>query len=409
MTAAGEAFVQQELQAIEAAGWRVRPFALQAPAYPSRDAVGLAQRTVVLRQGGRLRQAVHGLWSLLRLGRRALPAMAWLLQDLQQVGWFSRQGRDLIGSLLMAAQLARALAGERCTHLHAHFAHAPADVAMYASALLRLPFTFTGHAQDLFRHTALLRRKALRARAVLTISHHNRDWLVAQGVDPDRVDVVRCAPEATSTTPGSPQRLRTGPYRIGCAAALIERQGVDDILRALAQLIRSHCAPVKLLVAGEGPERLRLQVLADQLGIHRQVEFLGHLPVHALPHWMRGLDVFVAAPRADRQGNIDGIPVTLMEAMAAGVPAVATRLGGIPELVIDGQTGYLAEPGDPASLAAQIDRAMSEPERARSLGRSARAHVRWEFGREVNVRRLLRHFGESDASATRPEPLHEAA
>ena len=184
---------------------------------------------------------------------------------------------------------------------------------------------------------------------------------------------------------------------------------MDDILRALALLIRGHCAPVKLLIAGEGPERLRLQVLADQLAIHRQVEFVGHLHSHAMAQWLMSLDLFVAAPKADRRGDIDGIPTTLMEAMSAGLPVVATALAGVPELVVAGQTGYLAQPADPASLASEIDKAMCEPERARALGRAARAHVRWEFGREVNAHRLIKHFQQAKPQAEPSAELHRAA
>lgn len=417
LTAAAEAFVHQELNAIEHAGWRVIPFALRETLYPTREALGLAHRTLILLQGGRLRQVASGLWSLCKLGRRAWPALWWLLQDVRRLGWARARSRQQLWSALAAARMAVMLRDKRCQHIHAHFAHGPADVAMYAAAMLGLPFTFTGHAQDLFKHGELLPHKAARARALLTISHFNREWLEAQGVAPDKIDVVRCTPEpagAERAGPGhSPKpllpRLRTGPFRIGVCGPLTERQGLDDVLRALALLIRSHCAPVKLMIAGEGPERLRLQVLADQLGIHRQVEYLGHIPAQALGPWLRNLDLFVAAPKPDRHGDTDGIPVPLMEAMAAGLPCVATRLAGLPELVLDGQTGYLAEPGDPNSLASQIDRAMNEPERARALGRAARAHVRWEFGREVNVRRLLKHFGDATEPPTEDTDLSQAA
>lgn len=402
LTASADGFVQQELSAIEAAGWRVLPFALQESAYPSRDARSHANRTVVLARGGAVRQIGAGLWAALKLGRQTLPGLKWLLQDMHRLGFRQARSWRLAVCALAGAQLALHLRGQHCRHVHAHHAHAPADVAMYAAAMLGLSFTFTGHAQDLFRHGELLQHKAARARALLTISHFNREWLEAQGVDPAKIDVVRCTPEASGNNANGLSawpRMRSGPYRIGTCGPLVERQGVDDVLRALSILVRSHCAPVKLLVAGEGPERLRLQVLADQLGIHRQVEFVGQVSLQTQAQWMRGLDLFVAASKPDHHGDTDGIPVSLLEAMAAGLPCVATRLGGLPELVLDGQTGYLADAADPASLASQLDKAMSEPERARSLGRAARAHVRWEFGRDVNARRLIRHFsGEALAA-----------
>jgi glycosyltransferase involved in cell wall biosynthesis len=139
------------------------------------------------------------------------------------------------------------------------------------------------------------------------------------------------------------------------------------------------------------------------------VDFVGTIPKQAVAQWLHSLDLLVCADKTDRHGEVDGIPVNLTAAMSLGVTVVSTRVSGVPELVVDGQTGYLAEPGDPQSLAARIDRAMAEPERARALGRAARAHVRWEFGRELNLRRLLRHFGGSPRAQTQPAELQRVA
>ena len=195
MTTVSESFVQQELAAIEAAGWRVLPFALHDAAYPTGASQGLAQRTVVLLRGSRWGQWVSGLWSAAQMGRSLLPALNLLLTDLRVIRWNVQGSVSLTRCLLIAARMARALRQHRCEHIHAHFAHCPADVAMYAAAMTGLPFTFTGHAQDLFRHGPLLGLKAQRARMVLTISHYNRDWLQQQGVPAEKIDVVRCAPE----------------------------------------------------------------------------------------------------------------------------------------------------------------------------------------------------------------------
>jgi glycosyltransferase involved in cell wall biosynthesis len=185
--------------------------------------------------------------------------------------------------------------------------------------------------------------------------------------------------------------------------------GRGGLLRATALLLRRRVAPVRLVIAGEGPERLRLQVLAEQLRIERHVDFVGAVARPAVGQWLRSLDLFVTACKTDRRGETDGIPVALMEAMSLGVPVVSTRICGVPELVVDGQTGYLAQPADPQSLADRIEEAVAQPQRARALGRAARAHVRWEFGREANLRRLVRHFADRPVPSTRPVPLEQAA
>jgi len=397
LTSLAETFACQEVAAVEAEGYRVLPFAVRHATYPARGAQELARRTIVLGDGPAWRRLLAGAVSAARLGAPARASLSMLWSDMRSVGLTDRRSWALPAQWLTAARVARSLLRARAQHIHAHFVDTPTQIAMYASAMTGIPFTCTAHANDLFRHGLLLREKAQRASKLLTVSHYNRQWLEQQGVDPRCIDVVRCA-SGIGTVPSPAARPRTGAYRIGTLCSLVERQGVDDLLRATALLLRSGCAPLRLLVAGDGPQRSRLQALADQLGIHAQVDFVATIAHHALAPWIGSLDLFVSAGKADHDGEGDGIPVALMEAMSLGIPVVATRISGVPELVIDGHTGYLAEPAQPESLAARIDQAMAEPERARAIGRSARTHVQREFGREVNLRRLLSHFAEPATS-----------
>jgi glycosyltransferase involved in cell wall biosynthesis len=383
------------------------PISVHQAKLPSREAQRIACRTIVLQDGPPLARTLKALQSIHALGARVLPALKLLIGDMQKVGWFDRRSWALAGQWFSAARMAVHLLETGCRHIHAHFVGAPTQIAMYASAMTDIPFTCTAHAQDIFLHALLLPEKAQRSRMLLTVSHFNKTYLEERGVDARKVDVVRCAPGIEALRAAS---VRRGPtYRIGTLCRLVEKKGVDDVLRAVSLLVREGRRPVKLQIAGEGPERLRLQVLVDKLDIEAQVEFLGTIPHHGVAQWMRTLDLFVTACKTDRHGDADGIPVVLMEAMSVGLPVVSTRISGVPELVLDGQTGYLAEPGNVGSLVATLRRAMNEPERARAIGRAARAHVRWEFGREVNLRRLLRHIGDARAALTRPAPLEEAA
>lgn len=110
---------------------------------------------------------------------------------------------------------------------------------------------------------------------------------------------------------------------------------------------------------------------------------------------MATLDAFVLASKPDANGDMDGIPVVLMEAMAQGLPVVSTRLSGIPELVMDQRSGLLAEPGDVLGMAAQLERLIACPEYANTLAQHGKAHVRKEFGQDVNIDRLLSHMNIS--------------
>lgn len=409
LTAPSESFVYQEVYALEALGYRVLPFALRRARRPARDAHDIACRTMVLLDGNGPLRGLQGLAAAGSFGaRRAATALHTLLKDMHKVGWLRGAAWSLPGQWLAGARMARRLADSGCDHIHAHFASAPAHVAMYASAFGGIAFTCTAHVHDILGDGLLLAEKAARARRMLTISHYNRGLLISHGIDPQRIDVVRCTadvPEATTPSFGS----RRNVYRIGTMGRLTERRGMDDLIRAVALLVRSGCPPIKLQIVGDGPERLRLQSLVDELRVARQVEFLGSLPPANVTGWLATLDLFAVACKADRRGGVDGIPVELIEAMAMGVPVISTRIAGVPELVIDQKTGSLAEPGDPSSLADVMGRVMVDLDRARMHARAARAHVRWEFGRSINLHRLVRHFGDEPADAAVAESLEEAA
>jgi colanic acid/amylovoran biosynthesis glycosyltransferase len=173
---------------------------------------------------------------------------------------------------------------------------------------------------------------------------------------------------------------------------LVEKKGMDVLIRAVAEL-RERPYRIELSIAGDGLLRSELEALVRDLDLIDTVRFEGSIAHSQVTDWMRNLDAFVLACRKDARGDMDGIPVVLMEAMSQSVPVISTRLSGIPELVVHEQTGLLADPGDPVSLAAQIDRLLESVElRSRLVGR-AMEHVRREFSQDVNLDRLLMHLG----------------
>jgi len=189
-----------------------------------------------------------------------------------------------------------------------------------------------------------------------------------------------------------PSRERRLFCRIGTLGRLVEKKGVDVLIRALA-LLRARGHELELSIAGDGPLRGELEALVAELGLGESVHFAGNLAHAGVREWMHDLDMFVLACKPDVNGDMDGIPVVLMEAMSQCVPVVSTRLSGIPELVVHESTGLLADPGDFKGLAGQIDRLLDSPELRRTLARRAQDHVREEFGQDVNLARLLLHFG----------------
>jgi glycosyltransferase involved in cell wall biosynthesis len=279
------------------------------------------------------------------------------------------------------------VADERVDHLHAHFATYPALSAWLCHRLTGVPYSFTAHAHDIFVDTSFLARKLRDARFVVAISDYNRRVLREFGGERDTpVHVVHCGiePGAYGFRPRLPSA--EGPVRALCVASLQEHKGHEVLLRALAGADELERLSVDL-VGGRDPRPL--EALARELGVEGRVRFLGGLPEQEVARLLGEADLFVLPSRVARDGQMEGIPVALMEALASGLVVVASRLSGIPELVEDGRTGILAEPGDPASLRAALARALAGDGLDPAAGR---ATVERDFDVERTAARLAELF-----------------
>lgn len=386
-------FVYEELLGVERRGVPVIPITVRRPAERADAQAALAARTLCVYDAPFPVTILCGLAGLPAFGRGALKALRWLVADMAEVGVARMSSWKLGFQLLGSVRLARLMRRNRCTHLHVHFADVPAQIAMYASALTGIPFTIVAHANDIYEHPFLLRRKAERAARMLTISDHNRRYLESLGVPKERLAVVRCG-VTFSEKFRPPMTAGPGGFQIGSLARMVEKKGLDVLIRAVAHLRASGHA-VRLRIAGDGPLRAELTQLIRELGIEDIAQIEGPLHHHKVADWMRQLDVFVLACKQDRNGDMDGIPVVLMEAMSQSVPVVSTRLSGIPELVVHEVTGLLAEPGDHHDLAGQIARMIASTELRAAVTQRARAHVMDEFGQAKNLDRLIGHLGLS--------------
>lgn len=387
-------FVYEEMRALERRGVEVVPISVHRPAQPAVGESALAARVTYLYDGSRVALVLAAVRRLSRQPGWA-KALGWLAADLTACGILSRRAIKLGYQFLAAVGVSEILRRRQCAHLHVHFAHVPAQIGMYAAAMAGIPFTITGHANDIFERGLLLARKAQRAARFLTVSHFNLDHLVALGVPAERVAVVRCG-VSFATPAAMPLFDQPNLFRIGTLGRLVEKKGVDVAIRALA-LLHWRGRNVELSVAGDGPLRGQLEALAKDLGVGAQTRFAGALGHAAVRAWMGSLHAFALACRPDANGDMDGVPVVLMEAMSQYVPAVSTRLSGIPELVIDGHTGLLAAPGDAAALANRLERLMDVPALRRTLAGAGAAHVRSEFSSDVNIDRLLEHIQQAVA------------
>lgn len=384
-------FVYEEILGLERLGLRVIPFSVHAPMALAVGQGALASRVTILYGQSPFGLALKSLRLLPTFGRRSVRALQCLMADMWAVGLDRPASWKLIVQFLTGARLARALKQEGCAHLHIHFAHVPTQIGMYASMFSGVPFTVTAHANDIFERGLLLARKAARAKHFLTISEYNIRFLQTQGIAAHQLGVVRCGVSLAADPFQKRPLSRGGVTRIGSLGRLVEKKGFDVLIRAVA-LLRQRGHAIELRIAGDGPLRADLVALASSLGVADITVFEGSLPHSKVKAWMNDLGVFALACKQDHAGDMDGIPVVLMEAMSQGVAVVSTQLSGIPELIIHGETGLLARPNDAEDFADQLERLINAEPGLEGLTQNAFAHVQREFSQAVNLSRLLGYF-----------------
>jgi glycosyltransferase involved in cell wall biosynthesis len=345
--------------------------------------------------------------ALRRVARRhpwglARAAAAALAQSVRaRTGWHLRTlyAKELLQAVAVADQVARA--GD-VGHLHAHFAHGTTTVTWLASKICGLPFSFTGHAKDIWRPSlnpaGLLRRKLLAASFVLTCTAANatqlralaptaRVHLAYHGLNADFTQLL-------AREPGSPAPPPPVRPRLVSVGRMVEKKGFDVLVEAVALLHDDGIALDVVLAGEDGDQSTAVRALVAERGLAATVHLCGPWSQSRLLAEYRRSTLFVLACRIDGDGDRDGIPNVLVEAMAAGLPVVSTAVSGIPELVTDGRDGLLVPPEDPQQLAAAIRALVASPVDRSRLSCAGRATVADRFDGDVLAGRLAHLFRE---------------
>jgi glycosyltransferase involved in cell wall biosynthesis len=275
----------------------------------------------------------------------------------------------------------RVLGDFRPEVLHAHFATEPAAAARALAAELGVPFTFTAHGYDVYRRPpADFAEMAAAAAAVVTVSEANARHIAGTfGVPPARIRVIPCG---VATERFRPPGQRPDPPHIVCVARLAPVKNQALLLQACA-ILQERGVAFRCVLVGDGPCRPELEAARARLGLERAVELVGAAEQDEVLAWWRRATVAVLSSESE------GMPVCLMEAAACGVPAVATAVGGVPELVEDGVTGRLTPAGDAPALAAALERLLRDPALAGRLGAAARRRAEERFSRARQMDSLL--------------------
>lgn len=384
--ALSETFVYNEIFALRERGYIVHPLSIHVPDQVSdkvRDRMGPIH---YLYRDGFIRFVVSFFMCLLTRPAGTFRGLGWVISDFFHVGIFKLAAYKLFYQFLAACRAARLSRENWTDHLHAHFANVPCQVGMYTSAISGVPFTVTSHANDIFEHGLILRRKADRAKYFLTISDFNKRFLEKIGIPADKIRIVRCGVDLKFD---AQENENSDIVRVCSLGRLVEKKGMPTLLEAIS-ILKNRGVSVRLSIAGDGPEQEAIKQKIKELDVSDCVEMIGALDNSEVAAWMAKHNIFALACQKDSNGDMDGIPVVLMEAMMLGIPVITTKISGIPELVIDEETGLLVDPEDAEALADAIE---NRNEQKRLIKKAAR-HVVDEFGRDVNIDRLEAIFNE---------------
>jgi glycosyltransferase involved in cell wall biosynthesis len=389
-----ETFILAELEAMDRAGVRVElhPLLRQTgePVQPA--AVRWVDRAHFLPF---LSQAiVRSQWTFLRdrrRRRRYLRAFA----DMIAGTW--RSPNFLLGGLGIFPKVAHASLArvdEGVAHGHCHFANHPALAGWLTHRLVGLPYSFTAHGSDLHVDRTMLPAKVAEAAFVVTISSDNRSVIEATcgpGAEA-KVEVIHCGIDPAAFRPV--ERGGAGPLRIIAVGTLHEVKGQIHLIEACG-LLAARGVDVTCTFIGDGPDRDALEARVGELGLADRVTFAGRLTTDAVAAALGEADVLAAPSVPTRGGKREGIPVVLMEAMATGLPVVASRLSGIPELVTDGVDGLLVPPGDDTALADALARLADDPALRERMGAAGRDTVLRGFDVDRNAALLAARIRET--------------
>lgn len=395
-----ETFILREIRELQRQGVEVRLFALRrgSARRVHAEAAGLMAQVDYWPRGRDPRS-----WEALAywLSRRPGP-LGRMVGRIFRETW-SRPSRLLscLHHLLAGAYFARQIQDQGLPHIHAHWAFMPALVAWLAAELSGRSFSFSAHAWDLFQETPLLRQKIAHAAWVVTCSEFNRRYLERQypEVAPGKVWVAyhgldfrewAAAPEQEGDAGGPPE----APPLLLSVGRLQPKKGFPYLLEACA-LLQARGVPFRSVIVGEGPEWDRLQQLRRERCLSATVELVGALTQAELRPLYAAARAFVLPCVVTPEGDRDGLPNVILEALAMGVPVVTTPVSAIPEVIVDGVTGLLVPPGDAVALAQALERVLTDSALRQRLGQQGRSRVRERFDIARNVQPLVQRFKQA--------------
>ena len=400
-----ESFILREILMLEGLGLDLHIFALRDPGEPRvHERVSQVRADVTYLPDDFLR--APGLVAAANLGLALRAPLRWLGCLGEAIGRSVRE-RDpsTLKRFLQAGVLVeRALPGTGVTHLHAHFCNDPTTVAYFASRLSGIPYSFSAHAKDIYTQSpGSLAGKVAGARFVTTCTGANHTHLqrFAHGSTP----ILRCYHGVEIDRYRPSDGRRDAVAHVLSVGRMVPKKGFPVLIDALGA-VRDRGLDFRCTIVGRGPLEDALRARISALELEDRVALPGAMAEQELAELYRKVDVFALACEIEADGDRDGIPNVVIEAMASGLPVVSTRVSGLPECVEHGVTGLLVPEREPAALADALAELIAHPDRARELGREGRAKVEREFAAHRNVLPIAAALRDALAVDHRVEALH---
>lgn len=392
-----ETFIAQEILGLEHRGLELLIVSLRRPTDAHRHPIHDEIEATVLYLPEYLHEeplrVLRGLWWAYRQGRLGL-VLPVFWRDLRR-----DPSRNRVRRLGQALVLAHELSAD-IDALYVHYLHTPASVARYTSKLRGLAFAISAHAKDIWTIPDWeIREKLADAAWLTTCTKLGFDHLRRLSPEasllclPHGIDLARFPmppPENASTGP-------TAPIEMVTVARAVEKKGLDVLLEALAALPPD--LSWRWRHVGGGPLLEDLQTMAAGLGIADRIEWLGAQPADAVLETLRRAELFCFAPRVAKDGDRDGIPNVVAEAMSQGLAVVSARAGAVGELVEDGRTGILVPAEDPKALATAIAALLRDPDRRQEMGAAGRRVIEQRFAAGPGIDRIAREIEGLASSA----------
>jgi glycosyltransferase involved in cell wall biosynthesis len=329
-----------------------------------------------------------------------LPEEKELLEEVQRASKKRRLTPQIIAALdewgrrtdflrlYQAAYVGLRLQEAGISHVHAHFAGMAARTAFWVAKFFPITFSFTAHANDIFAPKNFeigLDKLVSAARVIITETNYSEKFLRERF--PERADRVHRLYNGLNLAEFGRANFSSDPPLIVAIGRLIAKKGFANLIRACALLVE-HGKSFRCEIFGEGPLENQLRGQIDESGLKELVQLPGPKPQHELRERLSGASVFVLPSVPEAEGGMDNLPTVIMEAMATGLPVVSTRIGGIPEMVIDNETGVLVEPHDAVALAGAIEKVTNDRSLGERLGHAGYEWAQRLFSIEKNVREL---------------------